>query len=193
MVFWRRLLAYVNEESELHSRISASRYYWLGTRRHGQWWNYVVLQNETRVELYTNALVAAGNKALFYRFHAQAAAVEADFGGPLSWQRVDDKRASCISFTVSGGWVDDRIWNSAIEQSLTAMQKLYGVFLQDGTLNTWQGNSRQRPKMDEPAGLPTPCFRLRIHNRPRLHRCYVGVSRFRFRGTQPLPHSVNPA
>ena len=62
--FWIRLLSYANEKSDLHSRISASRYHWPGTRRHGQWWNYVVLQNETRVELYIDAPVAAGNKAL---------------------------------------------------------------------------------------------------------------------------------
>ena len=127
LAFWRRLLAYANEKSDLHSRISASRYHWLGARRHGQWWNYVVLQNETRAELYIDAPVAADNKALYDRLQQQRAAVEADFGGPLSWQRLDDKRASRISFTVSGGWVDDRTWASAVEQSTEAMQKLYGA------------------------------------------------------------------
>ena len=130
LAFWIRLLAYSNEQSDLHARISPSRYHWLGTRRHGQWWNYVVLQNETRVELYIDAPVAADNKTLYDRLHAQRAAVEAEFGGPLSWQRLDDKRASRISFTVSGGWVDDRTWSSAVEQGAKAMQKLYGALSQ---------------------------------------------------------------
>ena len=130
LAFWIRLLAYANEQSDLHSRISASRYHWLGTRRHGQWWNYVVLQKETRVELYIDAPVAADNKALYDRLHAERSGAEGEFGGPLSWQRLDDKRASRISFTVSGGWVDDCIWSSAIEQSTKAMQKLYGVLSQ---------------------------------------------------------------
>ena len=127
LAFWIRLLAYANEQSDLHSRISASRYHWLGTRRHGQWWNYVVLQTDVRVELYIDAPLASDNKALYDRLHAQRAAVETEFGGPLSWQRLDDKRASRISFTVSGGWVDDRTWSTAIEQSTKAMQKLYGA------------------------------------------------------------------
>ena len=130
LAFWIRLLAYANEQSDLHSRISASRYHWLGTRRHGQWWNYVVLQNETRVELYIDAPVVADNKALYDRLHAERAAVEAEFGCPLSWQRLDDKRASRISFTVPGGWVDDCTWSSAIDQSVKAMKKFYGVLSQ---------------------------------------------------------------
>ena len=102
----------------------------LGTRRHGQWWNYVVLQYETRVELYVDAPVAADNKALYDKLHKQRASVEADFGASLSWQRLDDKRASRISFTTSGGWVDDRTWSFAVEHSVKAMQKLYGALSQ---------------------------------------------------------------
>ena len=127
LAFWLRLLPYANERSDLHSRISASRYHWLGTRRHGQWWNYAVLQEETRVELYIDTPIKANNKALYDRLHAQRAAIESEFGGPLSWQRLDDKRASRISFTVSGGWVDNHTWSSAIAQSVKAMQELYGA------------------------------------------------------------------
>ena len=83
--------------------------------------------SETRAELYLDTPVAADNKAMFDALHAQRAAIEADFGGPLSWQRLDDKRASRISFTVPGGWVDDHSWPSAIEQSVSAMQRLYGA------------------------------------------------------------------
>ena len=125
--FWKALLAHASGRSDLHSRISATRYSWLGTRRHGQWWNYVVRQDETRAELYIDAPVAADNKALFDTLHAQRAAVEAEFGGPLSWHRLDDKRACRISFTVPGGWVDDHTWPSAIEQGVSAMQRLYGA------------------------------------------------------------------
>ena len=62
-----------------------------------------MLQDETRVELYIDAPLATNNKALFDFLHAQRAAVEAGFGGPLAWQRLDDKRACRISFSVRGG------------------------------------------------------------------------------------------
>lgn len=123
--FWRVLLAHANEQSDLHARISSNRFHWLGTRRYRQWWNYVVLQNETRAELYIDAPEAPENKALFDTLHAERLAIEADFGGALSWQRLDDKRASRISVTVPGGWADDQTWPSAIEQIVSAMQRLY--------------------------------------------------------------------
>ena len=123
--FWTALLAHANKQSDLHARISASRYNWLGTRRHGQWWNYSVLQDETRAELYIDDPVATDNKVLFDFLHAQRAAVEASFGEPLAWQRLDDKRACRISFSVQGGWVDELTWPAAIERAVDAMQRLY--------------------------------------------------------------------
>ena len=125
--FWRALLAHANEVSDLHSRISANRFNWLGTRRHGQWWNYVVLQDQTRAELYIDAPDGEDNKALFDALHAEREAIEAEFGTQLVWQRLDDKRASRISFTVPGGWVDNRTWPSAGDQVVNVMQRLYGT------------------------------------------------------------------
>ncbi len=128
--FWERLLEFANKRTDLHSRVSPSQYHWLGTRRHGQWWNYVVLQKETRVELYVDSAVKEVNKALFDHLYEQRSVVESEFGDTLIWQRLDDKRASRISFTVSGGWVDDTTWSSAIESSADAMEKLYGALSQ---------------------------------------------------------------
>ena len=125
--FWTTLLAHANAQSNLHSAISATRDHWVGARRHGHSWNYVVLQTETRVELYIDGPVAAATKALFDSLHAQRATVEAAFGSPLAWQRLDDKRASRISFSVPGGWVDELTWPAAIERAVDAMQRLYGA------------------------------------------------------------------
>ena len=125
--FWQALLSHANEVSDLHSRISAGRANWIGTRRHGQWWNYVVLQRQTRVELYVDAPQAEETKTLFDALHGDREAIEADFGAALYWQRLDDKRASRISFAVPGGWADAETWPSAINQAVSAMQRLYGA------------------------------------------------------------------
>ena len=95
----------------------------------GHSWTYTVLQDATRAELYVDSPVAADNKALFDTLYGHRTAIESDFGGSLSWQRLDDKRACRISFTVPGGWVDDRTWPVAIEQSVSAMLRLYGALL----------------------------------------------------------------
>ena len=84
LAFWSALLLYANERFDLHSRISPGRYHWLGTRRHGQWWNYVVLQGETRAELYIDGPAAEDNKALLDALRAECEAIEREFGDPLS-------------------------------------------------------------------------------------------------------------
>lgn len=61
----------------------------------GQWG--LVLANELRVEAYLDSGDLGVNKALFDEFHADASAWEAKTGLSLSWERLDDKRASRIA------------------------------------------------------------------------------------------------
>ena len=96
--FWTALLAHANRQSDLHARISANRYSWLGTRRHGQWWNYSVVQDETRAELYIDDPIAANNKALFDFLHAQRGAVEAQFGPPFLGSALTTNAPAALVF-----------------------------------------------------------------------------------------------
>lgn len=125
--FFTELLQHAKATSDLHGQISPSRYSWIGTRRHGQWWNYVSLQTDTRVELYIDGPNRDENKALFDQLVAHRESIEATFGGVLFWQRLDDKRASRISYTVPGGWADSSTWPVAIEQAVDAMTRLYAA------------------------------------------------------------------
>ncbi|NLN18878.1 MAG: DUF4268 domain-containing protein [Firmicutes bacterium] len=123
--FWTELLEHAKTHSGLHANISPNRFNWIGSRRHGQWWNYNVLQDETRVELYIDSPVAEDNKALFDALLARKEEIETDFGESLTWQRLDDKRACRISFTVPGGWADESTWPNAIDSAVEAMNRLY--------------------------------------------------------------------
>ena len=125
LAFWQTLLPVAKERSELHRNISPGKYHWVGARKYGQWWNYVVLMDETRVELYLDAPDPADNKRLYDALELERPGVEADFGGALLWQRLDDKRASRISFTVAGGWADQETWPNAIDSSVDAMTRLF--------------------------------------------------------------------
>ncbi len=125
LAFWETLLPVAKERSDLHQNISPGKYHWVGARRHGQWWNFVVLMDETRIELYLDAPDPTDNKRLFDALEFEREAVETDFGGELLWQRLDEKRASRISFTVEGGWADDNTWPAAIDGAVDAMTRLY--------------------------------------------------------------------
>ena len=102
--FWKALLAHANKVSDLHARNVPCGRPHLGLRKYGHQWNYVVLRDTTRAELYFNAQEAEENKALFDSLDTEREAIEAEFGAELSWQRLTDKRASRISFRVPGGW-----------------------------------------------------------------------------------------
>lgn len=128
--FWTALLAHAKATGGIHGHLSPTDYHWLGTRKDGMWWNYVVLQDRTRVELYIDQAEAEENKEVFDRLDAQRSDVESNFGGTLDWQRLDDKRASRVSTTVQGGWVDENSWEAAITKACDAMARLYAALSQ---------------------------------------------------------------
>jgi len=127
MRFFQTLVAYAAANEGMHGHLTACPANWLGTRRHKQWWNYVVAADSTRMELYLDCGKKEANKELFDHLHAQRQQIEAEIGTPLSWQRLDDKRASRISLTVPGGWADESSWPGAIEKAVDGMKRLYAV------------------------------------------------------------------
>jgi hypothetical protein len=67
--------------------------------------NYVVTQDEAAAELYIDRGKDSEeeNKAIFDQLHAHQKEVEQSFGGTLSWERLEGKRACRIRFTQTGG------------------------------------------------------------------------------------------
>ncbi len=79
------------------------------------------------MELYIDGQNRDENKALFDRLAAQRESIEAAFGAALLWQRLEEKRACRISYTVPGGWGDSSAWPSVIEKATDAMNKIYAA------------------------------------------------------------------
>jgi hypothetical protein len=127
LAFWTQLLAYAKERSPLHRNISPGDSRCIGTRKHGQWWQYASLQDATRVELYLDDPLFDQNKPIFDELHTKRAEIESAFGDSLLWQRLDDKRTCRISFTVPGGWGDPSVWPRVIATAVDAMDRLYAT------------------------------------------------------------------
>lgn len=124
--FWTQVLAVSNQHSDFFGRISPTRYNWLGTRRHGQWWNMAVTRDASRVELYIDSPVAADNRAVLTALLAHKDAVERDFGGPLEWSVVEGRRATAVIARLAhGGWEDESTWPAAAQAMVTTMDRLY--------------------------------------------------------------------
>lgn len=105
--WWTQLVERSAKISKLHAHITPGEHSWIGTSSgiRGLNLNYVVTQDECAAELYIDRGkdLEEENKAIFDQLEAHKAEVEKAFGGPLSWERLEGKRACRIRFTQAGG------------------------------------------------------------------------------------------
>jgi len=160
--FWEGLLQRARAKTDLHANISASEYNWVGTGAgmRGLAFNYVLTQHEGSTELYidrgTNS--DAENKAIFDAIADVKEEVESAFGGPLEWQRLDNKRACRIRKTISiGGYRDDEDkWPAIHDAMIDAMVKLERALSpQIAKLRTRQPHVPDEEAQEDSISMPT--------------------------------------
>lgn len=121
--WWTALLERVRTKTKLHANISPGKESWIGTGagKSGLAYNYVVGQHATRIELYIDrgADSEAENKRIFDKLYQHKADIENAFGGELSWEKMEEKRASRIAkYYESGGYRDEEDKWPAIQDEL---------------------------------------------------------------------------
>ena len=108
--WWIQLLDEAKRRTKLHAHISPGTNNWVGTTagKRGLYYNYVALQHRAAIELYIDTGDKNENKRLFDDLYAKKGDIETVFGDGLSWQRLDDKRASRVAkYYEDGGYRDD--------------------------------------------------------------------------------------
>ena len=127
--FWEQLLEEARKRTKLHASISPTHHSWVGTGagKSGLLFNYVARQHEAYVELYIDRGKDSEeeNKAIFDQLMNHKESIEAAFGGPLEWQRLEGKRACRVKKTVSlGGYLDEDKWPEVHKEMIDAMIRL---------------------------------------------------------------------
>lgn len=127
--FWTMLLERSKTKTKLHSGISPGIYNWIGTSSgvQGLNLNYCVRRHDAQVELYIDSDKESGegNKKILDRLAQKKEAIEKEFGGPLQWDALDEKRACRIRKTVAiAGWQDEAKWPEACDALIDAMIRL---------------------------------------------------------------------
>lgn len=125
--WWSRLVA--RTEATLHKHITPGSYAWIGTSSgiRGLNLNYVVHQEDCDAELYIDRGNGAEveNKSIFDQLFKNKAAIEAKFGGALSWERLDDRRASRIKAALPGGYRSpEEEWDGIQARQVDTMNRL---------------------------------------------------------------------
>ena len=127
--FWTQLLARARAKTRLHANISPSRENWIGTGagKSGLAYNYVIRQHDAHAELYIDRGKDSEeeNKSIFDRLAESKQAIEASFGEPLEWQRLEGKRACRIKKDIDlGGYRDEEKWPEIHYAMVDAMIRL---------------------------------------------------------------------
>ena len=128
--WWTQLIERSGKISKLHAHITPGEYSWIGASSgvRGLNLNYVVTQDECSAELYIDRGKdsESENKGIFDQLEAHKAEVENMFGGPLSWEGLDGKRACRIRFTRPGGGYrsPEQEWPSIQDGIIEAMDRL---------------------------------------------------------------------
>jgi hypothetical protein len=124
---WKPLVA--RPDAKMHAHITPGRYSWIGTSSgiRGLHFNYTVTQTECGAELYIDRGEGAAteNKAIFDQLFARRAEIDAAFGAPLSWERLEEKRACRIRVRVPGGYRSpEEEWPAIQAVQVSAMTRL---------------------------------------------------------------------
>lgn len=96
--FWTGLLARSQGRTLLFSNRTPSTDHWLGTGagKSGIAFNYLILKDGAAIDLSIDVGDQEKNKAIFELLYADKEVIESEFGEPLEWRRLDNKRASRI-------------------------------------------------------------------------------------------------
>lgn len=127
--FWTQLLDRAKPKTSLHSNITPPVYHWIGAGagKSGVGYNYGITNDEATAEIYLDRGKEYPNlnKERFDQLHAHKDEIEKVFGGPLSWERLDKKRAARIAFRIHGqGLRDKQQWPELQDKMIDAMIRL---------------------------------------------------------------------
>lgn len=98
--FWTAYLKEINKVSSLYQNVNPSKDHWLsaGSGMSGVVYNSVATGDYIRIELTISGRTQEENKKIFDTLITQRNQIEADFGNPMEWERLDDKRMSRIKY-----------------------------------------------------------------------------------------------
>jgi hypothetical protein len=126
--FWEGLIAIARSRNTRHANIKPGTYHWLGASSgiRGLGFNYAIVKEYGIVELYIDRGDAVENKRIFDLLLSHKETIERAFGGPLSWERLDTKRACRIKQVIElGGYRSpESQWPEIQTEMVNMMSKL---------------------------------------------------------------------
>lgn len=129
--FWKQIQEKYKARGTFFANIAPSKDHWLstGAGKAGIIYSQVVMKDALRVEVYFSSNNQETNKRLFDHLLAKREKIEKEFGKHLEWQRLNEKTACRICYTIEGhGLKDKDHWEEMQEALVAAMYNLRRAF-----------------------------------------------------------------
>ncbi|MGD0098833.1 MAG: DUF4268 domain-containing protein, partial [Acidobacteriota bacterium] len=131
--FWATLLERAKVQTDLHGGLSSQDSGWIATTagKRGLTYVYKVNKHDSNIELYIDQGKDSEkeNLAIFDTLAQHKQAIEKVFGEPLSWERLEGKRACRIAkYFELGGYRDEAKWPEVQDAMIKAMVQLDNCF-----------------------------------------------------------------
>ena len=128
--WWSQLVQH--PDATLHRHITPGKYSWigLGSGVRGIGFNYAATKTGAGAEVYIDRGkgMNSENLHIFDQLHAKKDQIETAFGGSLSWERLEGKRACRIRAAVTGGYHNpEEDWQATHDGMTAAMNRLVGA------------------------------------------------------------------
>lgn len=103
--FWQGLISVAHARGTRHGNLMPSSDNWIsaGSGIRGLSFNYVIVKDRGTVELYIRCESAEAGKRLFDQIYASKDQIESRFGGPLVWERMDNKKGCRVKYVIERG------------------------------------------------------------------------------------------
>ena len=129
--FWTEFVEYNKAVNGLYANNMPTTDNWIGKAvkgSNGMNCNVIVNFDNCRAEIYINTGDQERNKKVFDYLFANKAAIEEKFGGPLEWQRLDEKITCRIRIDRDLKYIEQDQRQQVIEFLTTASGKLMEIF-----------------------------------------------------------------
>jgi len=130
--FWKILLDKIKEtENKSFQNINPSKENWISSSvgMNGVSLNFVVSRSYARTELYMSRSIKEENKFIFDELAKNKLEIEKEFGDKLTWERLDNKKASRIKHEKAGvSLYENKDWNTMIDFMIDSMSRMEKVF-----------------------------------------------------------------
>jgi hypothetical protein len=153
--FWTEIIRAISGKTSLYQNISPSSQGWISAASgvRGVGLNLVASRTYGRAEVYIDRGDGEENTFIFDQLGAQKDAIEGAFGGHLTWEPLEGKRACRIKSEMAGNIFDRDQWPAMIDFMTGAMMRIENAFKEPLAAINRQLRTRERAALaPAPAG-----------------------------------------